>query len=109
MLDDKLSKTKSKLAIFSFVCSLIPYLSFLFIFYFGTMSLAGNTFLIITWTIIISDIVAFITSIVSLVKIKKYNLGGNGYAMAGLVISAILLSFIAILFIVASSGYWGLF
>jgi len=94
---------KSKLAIFSFVCSLVPFVTFLFILFSGIMNL------IISWSIIIFNIIAFITSIISLVKIKKYNLEGTGYAIAALIISGIILLILAILIIVASGGSWGLF
>jgi hypothetical protein len=97
---------KSKLAIFSFVCSLIPIFIILmtFILLFSRVSTGIDGFTILLGIFMglsalftpILILVSFITSIISLSKIKKYKLEGKNYAIAALIISGIILGLLII-------------
>ena len=86
---------RSKLAIWSFVLSLLgPFLYLLAIF--TPLSIFNSA-----WAALIIfiglPISGFITSIISLIIIKKNNLKGKGFAIASLIISVLILLLILFL------------
>jgi|SRR3989344_4471299 len=92
---------KSKLAITSFILSLIPIVFLLFFFIIRTLSLGESIYLGLLWIIdalfffsvfwILISIFSFVLGIISLSKIKKENLDGKGFAVAGIFISSVIL------------------
>lgn len=101
---DKTKVKRSKLAIFGFLLSVMPLLSIFLLINAGPWALLA--LVAIPTLIIYAAIPSFIICIISLTKIKKYNLKGRGFAIAGLIISSIPIIFTIIVLCIYFVGMY---
>ncbi len=84
---------KSKLAIASFVLSLLPIIIPIFMLIgvgIGSLRIFGYVFFYTFFVTFWFSILSIILGVIALIKIKRNNLGGKWLAIAGVVISVLL-------------------
>ena len=99
---------KSKLAITSFILSLLPIIFLLTFFIIRVLSF-GEVYLNLLWIVdgliffsffwIVISFLSFVLGIIALFYIRKNNLGGKKFAVAGTVISATIFLIVIVLLI----------
>ncbi|MBR9704915.1 hypothetical protein GOV12_05875 [Candidatus Pacearchaeota archaeon] len=101
---------KSKLAIISFILSVIPLITIGIIFGINLLDTSidfGDTggLVILIWFLIVPvfALISLSLSIIAIIFIRRNNLEGKKYAITGIVISSIVVLFL--IFIFSSSGW----
>lgn len=86
---------RSKLAVWSFILSLAPIVLFLLVILVNRIPILGLSVGITDWfrILVLISLISLVLSIISLYRIKKYELEGKGLVIVGLVISLMSIIF----------------